>query len=223
MSALNIVFMGTPEFALPALRAVAASGQRIGAVYTRPPRPAGRGQKERPTPVALAARELGLTLECPASLKDDNAREGLAGYRADALVVVAYGLLLPPAVLALPPLGCLNLHPSLLPRWRGAAPVARAIEAGDRETGATIMRLDEGLDSGPLLLAEKTPIGPRDTAGSLHDRLAEMGARLMVEALDGLASGRLSPRPQAAEGVTYAAKIEKAEAAIDWHRPAAEI
>jgi len=219
----RLVFMGTPDFALPTLAALRAAGHEIACVYCQPPRPAGRGQKPRPSPVQAAAEDAGLPVRAPASLKDADAQAAFAALGADAAVVVAYGLILPAAILAAPRLGCLNLHASLLPRWRGAAPIQRAIMAGDPETGVSIMRMEEGLDTGPVLLTERVPIGPDATAGALHDRLADLGARLMVRALAGLASGTLTPVPQPAAGATYAAKIDKAETRLDWRRPAAEL
>lgn len=220
---LRLAFMGTPEFAVPALRALLEAGHSIAAVYTQPPRPAGRGHRTTPSPVHRFAVGRGLPVRMPASLRNADEQAAFAGLDLDAAVVVAYGLLLPPAILAAPRLGCLNLHASLLPRWRGAAPIQRAILAGDEDTGVTIMRMDEGLDTGPILLAGRIAIGKRETAGQLHDRLAALGARLMVEALDGLAEGRLLPRPQPAEGATYARKLSPAEARLDWRRPAAEL
>ncbi len=223
MTALRLAFMGSPEFALPSLRALAAAGHEIAAVYAQPPRPAGRGHKERPCPVQAYAERRGWVLRTPKTLKDESESQAFAALGLDAAVVVAYGLILPAAVLAAPRLGCVNLHASLLPRWRGAAPIQRAILAGDRETGITIMAVDEGLDTGPILLREAVPIAATATAAELHDRLAEVGARLMVAALDGLAAGRLEARPQPEEGVTYAAKLKRGEGHLDWRRPAAEL
>jgi methionyl-tRNA formyltransferase len=220
---LRLVFMGTPDFAVPTLAALAAAGHEIAAVYTQKPRPAGRGQKERPSPVHQAATAAGRPVLTPDSLKGEAALAEFAALAPDAAVVVAYGMILPRAVLAVPRLGCLNLHASLLPRWRGAAPIHRAILAGDAETGVAAMQMEAGLDTGPVLLEARTPIGPRETTPSLHDRLAALGAPLMVEALAGLAAGRLVPRPQAAEGVTYAHKIDKAEGQVDWSQPAAAL
>ncbi|MFZ5708618.1 MAG: methionyl-tRNA formyltransferase [Pseudomonadota bacterium] len=217
---MRVVFMGTPDFSVPALRALAAR-HGIVAVYSQPPRPAGRGQKERRSPVHQAADTLGIPVRTPVSLKTAEAREEFAGLGADVAVVVAYGLLLPQAILDAPRFGCLNIHASLLPRWRGAAPIHRAVMAGDAETGVTIMRMEAGLDTGPMLLATSTPIGPEDTTGDLHDRLAAMGAELILQALGGLSD--LVAVPQPAEGVTYAEKIGKTEARIDWTRPAAEV
>ena len=218
---MRLIFMGTPDFAVPALVALHRAGHDVACVYTRAPRPAGRGQKPRPTPVAARAEALGLPVRTPASLRGPDERAALKALGADAAVVVAYGLILPPPVLAAPRRGCWNIHASLLPRWRGAAPIHRAVLAGDAGTGVAIMAMEEGLDTGPVLLSRATPIGPADTTGDLHDRLAGMGAGLVVEALDGL--DRLDPQPQAEAGVTYAAKIDKAEARIDWTRPAVEV
>ncbi|RMF33099.1 MAG: methionyl-tRNA formyltransferase [Alphaproteobacteria bacterium] len=218
---MRIVFMGTPDFAVAALEALHAAGHDIAAVCTQPPRPAGRGKRPRPSPVQMHAEALGLPVRCPASLRDAATQAELATLKAELAVVVAYGLILPAAVLRSFPRGCLNIHASLLPRWRGAAPIQRAIMAGDTETGVSIMQMERGLDTGPVLLSRATPIGPRETAGSLHDRLAGMGAELIVKALERIDD--LTPVPQPTDGVTYAAKIDKAEARIDWTRPAAEI
>ncbi len=212
--------MGTPDFAVPPLRALAAQHD-IAAVYTQPPRPAGRGQAPRPSPVQQEAERLGIAVRSPVSLRSEGAAKDFAALRAEVAVVVAYGLILPQAVLDAPARGCLNIHASLLPRWRGAAPIHRAILAGDAETGISIMRMEAGLDTGPVLLREATPIGAEETTGDLHDRLADMGARLILDALERLDA--LAPVPQPAEGVTYAAKIDKAEARIDWTRPAVEV
>ncbi len=215
--ALRLVFMGTPAFAVPTLEAVSAAGHSLAAVYTQPPRPAGRrGLSEVDSPVALAARRLGIPVHTPDGLRSVQEEERLAELEADAAVVVAYGLLLPPAILAAVRLGCYNAHASLLPRWRGAAPIQRAILAGDRETGVMIMKMDAGLDSGPIALAEATPIGPDETAAALAARLADRAAALMVEALGALEAGGLELSPQPAQGATYARKIDKAEARIDW-------
>ena len=220
MNKLRLAFMGTAEIAAPSLDALRTAGHEIAAVYTQPPRPAGRGQRARLSPVHESAEGAGLVVRTPERF-DAEAISGFAALNLDAAVVVAYGLILPAAVLQAPRLGCLNVHTSLLPRWRGAAPIQRAILAGDAETGVTIMMMDEGLDTGPILLAEATPIGPKTTARDLHDRLAAMGARLVVAALDGVAAGRLSPKPQPATGATYAKKLRREEGALDWHRPAA--
>jgi methionyl-tRNA formyltransferase len=218
---MRLIFMGTPDFSVPPLHALAAAGHEIAAVYTQPPRPAGRGQKPRPSPVARAAEALGLPVRAPVNFRDPADREAFAALDADLAVVVAYGLILPVPVLDAPTRGCLNIHASLLPRWRGAAPIQRAILAGDAETGVAVMGMEAGLDTGPVWLAARTRIGSEDTAGGLHDRLSEMGARLIVEALDRLDT--LTPVPQSEDGVTYARKIDKAEARIDWSRPAVEI
>jgi methionyl-tRNA formyltransferase len=223
MTVLRIAFAGTPHFALPALRALLSSKHRVVGVLTQPDRPAGRGRELRASPVKLLALDAGLPLAQPSTLKTPESRVELAGWAPDVLVVVAYGLILPPPVLSLPRLGCVNIHGSLLPRWRGAAPIQRAILAGDVETGVTIMQLDAGLDTGPTLLERRHPIGTHDTAGDLHDALAELGAGALIEALDGLAAGTLAATPQPANGATYAPKLEKAEAKLDWSQPAPEI
>lgn len=220
---LRLVFAGTPEFAVPALEAVLASGHALCAVYTQPDRPAGRGRQLQASPVKRRALAAGIEVRQPPTLRDADAREALAALRPDLMVVVAYGLILPRAVLAIPRHGCWNIHASLLPRWRGAAPIQRAIMAGDKETGVMVMQMEEGLDTGPVLLAERVEIGPEETAGSLHDRLSHIGASLMVRALSALSRGGLAPTPQPETGVTYAKKIEKAEARIDWSRPAKEL
>lgn len=216
---MRVIFMGTPDFSVPALRALAA-GHEIAAVYSQPPRAAGRGQQPRPTPVAAAAAGLGLAVRTPASLRDAAEQAAFAALGADVAVVVAYGLLLPRPILEAPRLGCLNIHPSLLPRWRGAAPIQRAIMAGDTETGVAIMQMEPGLDTGPVLAERRTRIGPEETAADLEQRLAAMGAALMAGTLARLP---LPAVPQAEAGVTYAHKIDKAEARIDWTRPAAEV
>ncbi|MBL8671906.1 MAG: methionyl-tRNA formyltransferase [Alphaproteobacteria bacterium] len=220
---MRVVFMGTPEFAVPALQALLAAGHAVVAAYSQPPRPAGRGMAERPSPVHAAAAAAGIPVLTPRSLRDPTAQAAFAAHAADAAVVAAYGLILPEPVLAAPRLGCWNIHASLLPRWRGAAPIHRAILAGDAETGVAIMRMERGLDTGPVAIVERTPIGPGDTTGSLHDRLAAIGARLIVAALDGATRGDLAVVPQPADGVTYAAKIDKAEARLDWRKPAAAL
>ncbi len=217
---MKIVFMGTPDFSVPILNALHARHD-IVAVYTQPPRPAGRGKELRPTPVHARAEALGLPVFHPASLKSSEAQTDFAAFDADIAVVVAYGLILPQAVLDAPRHGCLNIHASLLPRWRGAAPIHRAIMAGDAETGVCIMQMEAGLDTGPVLLRRSLPIDAVETTADLHDRLSTLGAGLIVEAIDALPS--LTPVPQPAEGVTYAAKIDKAEARIDWTCPAVEI
>jgi methionyl-tRNA formyltransferase len=220
---VRIAYAGTPEFAVPALTALLGSPHAVVGVLTQPDRPKGRGRQLAASPVKQAALDQGVPVSQPHSLKDESSRADLLAWRPDALVVVAYGLILPPAVLDLPRLGCFNIHASLLPRWRGAAPIQRAVLAGDRETGITIMRMDAGLDTGPILLQETVPITPADTAGSLHDSLSKLGAAALLRALEGVANGSLASRPQPAEGVTYAAKIDKSEATIDWTRSAAEI
>ncbi|MFT4150764.1 MAG: methionyl-tRNA formyltransferase [Paracoccaceae bacterium] len=217
---MRVVFMGSPDFSVPVLEAVAAAHEVV-AVYCQPPRPAGRGKSERPTPVHARALELGLPVRHPARLKSPEDQADFSAWKADVAVVVAYGLILPQAVLDAPRHGCLNIHASLLPRWRGAAPIHRAIMAGDAETGICIMRMEAGLDTGPVLLREATAIGADETTADLHDRLSAMGARLILTALDRLPD--LVPEPQPDEGVTYAAKIDKAEARVDWSRPAAEV
>jgi methionyl-tRNA formyltransferase len=222
MTKLRLAFMGTPDFAVPSFQALRAAGHDIAAVYSQPPRPAGRGHRPQPSPVQQAAEAAGLPVHTPARL-DPVAIAEFAALGLDAAVVAAYGLILPMPVLAAPRLGCLNVHASLLPRWRGAAPIQRAILAGDRETGITIMQMEAGLDTGPILSAEAVPIGPATTAQQLHDRLAELGARLIVSALDGVVQGRVVPRPQPAEGATYAKKLRREEGALDWRRPAPEL
>ncbi|MFN3971571.1 MAG: methionyl-tRNA formyltransferase [Gemmobacter sp.] len=217
---MNIIFMGTPDFGVPALEALAAR-HRILAVYSQPPRPAGRGQQPRPSPVQARAEALGLPTRHPVTLRDPAAQAEFAALKADVAVVVAYGLILPQPVLDAPAMGCLNIHASLLPRWRGAAPIHRAVMAGDSETGVCIMRMEAGLDTGPVLLRRSLPIGPADTTGDLHDRLSTLGSHMIAEALDRLPD--LAPEPQPDTGITYAAKIDKAEARIDWSRPAAEV
>jgi len=215
--------MGSAGFAVPALEALARSGQTIPLVLTQPPRPAGRGMSERRTPVHTAAERLGLPIATPATLREPGEQERLRALAPDLVVVAAYGLLLPEAVLAIPRLGCLNLHASLLPRWRGAAPIQRAILAGDRETGVCLMRMEKGLDTGPVYACRRTPIGPRETAGALHDRLAVLAADLLLELLPAIAAGTAHPTPQPAEGVTYAAKIGPADQRLDFARTAVEL
>ena len=218
---MRIVFMGTPVFSVAALEALVGAGHEIVCVYTQPPRPAGRGKKEQPSPVQARAEALGIPVRHPVSLKSAEAQAEFSALGADVAVVVAYGLILPQAILDAPRQGCLNIHASLLPRWRGAAPIHRAIMAGDAETGVCIMQMEAGLDTGPVLLRKVTAIGAEETTGALHDRLAEIGAEAIVEALDRLPE--LRPQVQPGDGVTYAAKIDKAEARIDWTRPAAEV
>ncbi|RWL82166.1 MAG: methionyl-tRNA formyltransferase [Mesorhizobium sp.] len=221
---LRVIFMGTPDFSVPTLRAIAEAGHEIAAVYTQPPRAAGRrGLELTPSPVQREAERLGLDVRTPTSLKGEAEQAGFAALRADVAVVVAYGLLLPKAILDAPRLGCLNGHASLLPRWRGAAPIQRAIMAGDSETGMMVMKMEEGLDTGPVALVEKVVIASDMTAGELHDRLMVQGASLMVEALAQLGINCLTFTPQAAEGVTYARKIDKSETRVDWTRPSGEV
>jgi methionyl-tRNA formyltransferase len=220
---LRVVFMGTPDFAVPTLSEIIGQGHEVLAVYTRAPKPAGRGMDEQKTPVHRLADRFGIPVFTPKTLRDAATQADFASLGADVAVVVAYGLILPPAVLEAPSLGCLNLHGSLLPRWRGAAPIQRAIMAGDAETGVMVMKMDEGLDTGPVAMVEKIAITPDMTAQELHDRMSALGADLMVRALAALDRGSLGFSAQAAEGVTYAAKIDKAEARIDWSRSAAEV
>src|SRR5471032_102412 len=220
---MKIAFLGTSEFAVPALKAVVEAGHEVACVYTRAPRPAGRGQQERKTPVHQTADTLGLPVRSPRTLKTEEAAAAFKVLDLDAAVVVSYGHILPRSFLDAPVLGCINIHGSLLPRWRGAAPIHRAILAGDAKTGVTIMRMDEGLDTGPMLLAERTPISAADTAESVHDRLAALGATLIVSTLDGLVRKSIDPTPQPEEGVTYAHKLGKEEGVLDWRRPAGEL
>ena len=220
---MKIAFLGTSAFAVPALAALVEAGHDVACVYTRAPKPAGRGQQERRTPVHELANRLGLPVRTPRTLKSDEEAAAFKALDLDAAVVVSYGHILPKSFLDAPVLGCINIHGSLLPRWRGAAPIHRAILAGDAETGVTIMRMDEGLDTGPMLLAEGTPISAADTAETVHDRLADLGAKLIVSTLDGLLRRSIEPVDQPAEGVTYAHKLGKEESALDWRRPAAEL
>ena len=218
---MRIIFMGTPEFSVPALDALVSAGHDVVAVYSQPPRPAGRGKKARPGPVHARADALGLPVRCPVSLKSEEEQAAFAALGADIAVVVAYGLILPQAVLDAPVHGCLNIHASLLPRWRGAAALHRAILAGDTETGVCILQMEAGLDTGPVLLRREVEIGTEETTGQLHDRLSALGAEAIVEALATL--DRLTPEAQPEDGVTYAEKIDKVEARIDWTRSATEI
>jgi methionyl-tRNA formyltransferase len=218
---LRLVFMGTAGFAVPSLEALAQGPHRLVAVYTQPARPAGRGLHPRPSPVEVAAERLGLPVRRPESLRAPEAQAAFSALAADLAVVAAYGLILPRPILAAPRLGCINLHASLLPRWRGAAPIQRALLAGDAKTGVTIFQMEPSLDTGPILASESIPIGPASTAQSLHDDLAALAARMIGPVVDNLAAGRAHPRPQPEDGVTYAAKIDKAEARLDWTRPAA--
>ncbi len=223
MARLRLAFMGTPEFARTGLAALIAAGHDIACVYSQPPRPAGRGQRSRASPVQALAEERGLPVRTPVNLREAAEQAHFADLGLDAAVVAAYGLILPPAILEAPRRGCLNIHASLLPRWRGAAPIQRAILAGDHETGITIMQMDEGLDTGPMLLAERLPISPSDTGAMLHDRLAALGARLIVAALEQSATGRLIPTPQPASGATYAAKLRREDGRLDWREPAGDL
>ena len=220
---MRIVFAGTPEFAAQHLEALLQAGYQVEAVYTQPDRRAGRGQKLMPSPVNQLALQHGLPVMQPATLRDAEAQHALAALQPDLMVVVAYGLILPQAVLDTPRLGCINSHASLLPRWRGAAPIQRAIEAGDSESGVTVMQMEAGLDTGPMLLKVRTPIGPSDTGGSLHDRLAALGAQAVVEAVARLQAGALPGERQDDTLATYAHKLSKDEARLDWQRPAAEL
>ncbi|MFO0388391.1 MAG: methionyl-tRNA formyltransferase [Alphaproteobacteria bacterium] len=220
---MRIVFMGTPQFALPTLKALHSSGHEIVAVYTQPPRPAGRGQKDTPSPVHQFAAENNLRVFTPVSLKSPEAQEEFTAHKADIAVVVAYGLLLPKAILEAYPLGCINVHPSSLPRWRGAAPIQRTIMAGDKETAICIMQMDEGLDTGDILIREEEFVSDSCTAGELHDVLATEATPLVLLALEGLENGSIIPQKQSTEGVTYAKKISKDECRIDWNKSATEI
>jgi methionyl-tRNA formyltransferase len=220
---LRVVFMGSPDFAVPTLRAILSAGHRVAAVYTQPPRPAGRGLAPRKGPVQRVAEVAGLRVLTPVSLKGSTEQDAFIVHRPDVAVVVAYGLILPAPMLRAPREGCLNLHASDLPRWRGAAPIQRAIMAGDDSTAACVMRMDEGLDTGPVCARERVPIGPDMTAGDLHDALAARGAALMVNALDRLGRGTLDCTPQARDGITYAAKIGKDETRLDFTRQAREV
>src|SRR5207237_496104 len=216
---LRLVFMGTPEFAVPTLLELVAHGHEVAAVYTRTAKPGGRGMKLQPTPVEQEARRLGIPVLTPKTLKTPGASEEFRAHQADAAVVVAYGMILPKPILDAPPLGCFNGHASLLPRWRGAAPINRAIMAGDTESGVMVMRMEEGLDTGPVAMEGRCAIEPDMTAGELHDRLARIGADVMVVALSALERGTLATKPQPAEGVSYAAKLDKNETRIDWTKP----
>jgi methionyl-tRNA formyltransferase len=220
---MRLIFMGTPDFAVPALIEIAARGHDIAAVYARAPKPAGRGMDMQPVPVEREARKLDLPVLTPASLKPEDVQAQFRSHQADAAVVVAYGLLLPPAILDAVPQGCFNIHASLLPRWRGAAPINRAIMAGDGESGVSIMKMDAGLDTGAVAMAERVAIEPDMTAGELHDVLSRLGADLMARSLAALARGSLTYTPQPAVGVTYAAKIAKSETRIDWSKPWREV
>jgi methionyl-tRNA formyltransferase len=221
---MRLVFAGTPEFSVPSLHACLVSGAEVVAVYTQPDRPAGRGRKLSASPVKQAALDAGIVVEQPETLRDKDARAQLAAHAPDLMVVVAYGLILPKSVLAIPRLGCWNVHASLLPRWRGAAPIQRAILAGDTETGVDLMQMEAGLDTGPVLLEARTPIRADDTGGSLHDRLAALGASTLADGLARLLRGEgLPATPQRDDGVAYAHKLDKAEARLDWHEPALQL
>ena len=220
---MRLAFMGSPDFAVPSLKALIAAGHDIVCVYSQPPRPAGRGKQLRNTPVHDAALDAGIEVRHPASLKSQEEKDAFAALDLDAAIVVAYGLILPKAVLATPKYGCINLHGSLLPRWRGAAPMQRAIMAGDLVTGVQTMQMEAGLDTGPVYLTAETPITRKDTAGSIHDRLAELGGPLLLETLAGLDAGTLEAEAQAEDGVTYAHKLGPEDTRIDWTKPAAEI
>ena len=217
---LRLAFMGTPDFAVPALNALVDAGHEVVCVYTQPPRPSGRGHRTQPSSVHARAEALGIIVRHPVSLKSPEAQAAFAALALDVAVVAAYGLILPRPILAAPRLGCINIHGSLLPRWRGAAPVQRAILAGDTKTGITIMQMEAGLDTGPMLMSEATPIGEDTTASGLHDRLTALGAKLIVPALERLAAGSILAKPQPEFGVTYAAKLDRAEGRLDWRCPA---
>lgn len=223
MPPLRIIFMGTPDFAVPTLRAILEAGHEVVCVFTQPPRAAGRGMALRKSPVQLQAEDAGLPVQTPERLKSPEERERFRALNADAAIVVAYGLILPKAILDAPRFGCFNVHASLLPHWRGAAPINRAIMAGDRETGVSIMRVEEGLDAGPVCLGVRVAIGPEETAGELHDRLAMIGASLMVSALEKLEQGNLSCRRQHDEGATYAPKLDARETRINWRLLARDV
>ena len=220
---LRVVFMGTPEFSVPTLKAIVGAGHTLVAVYSQPPRPAGRGMTDRKSPVHAAAEAAGIPVHTPRSLRTPEAQAVFTSHSADVAVVVAYGLILPRPILDAPRHGCLNLHASALPRWRGAAPIQRAIMSGDAETAVMVMQMEEGLDTGPVCMSRRIAIGPTATAGDLHDLLSATGAELAVEALSALEHGELRSTPQAAEGIVYASKIDKAEAHIDFTRPAVEV
>tara|TARA_E500000331_G_scaffold45439_1_gene38140 strand:+ start:2150 stop:3073 length:924 start_codon:yes stop_codon:yes gene_type:complete len=223
MTRLKLAYMGTPDFAVPSLAALVEAGHEVAAVYSQPPRRAGRGQKERPSPVYAWAEEHGLPVRTPRTLRDEGAQAEFAALNLDAAIVAAYGLILPLPVLEAPRLGCINVHASLLPRWRGAAPIQRAILAGDTETGISIMIMEEGLDTGPVLRMESLPIGPEMTAGELHDALAALGGCMIAPVLADFEAGHIVPEPQDDAGTTYAKKIEKPEARIDWSEEASMV
>jgi len=223
MTKLRLAFMGTPDFSVPPLQALAQAGHDIVAVYCQPPRPAGRGQQIRKSPVHLTAEDMGIEVHTPKTLHDKDEQKKFTELNLDATVVVAYGLILPQAILSAPRYGCFNIHASLLPRWRGAAPIQRALLAGDTETGITIMQMDAGLDTGAIIIKDKTPITPKTTAMTLNDTLSDMGARLIVQAMVDLTAGKITPTPQPQEGVTYAAKLTREEGRVDWTKPAIDI
>ncbi len=220
---LRLAFMGTPDFSVPVLASLVAAGHEVVCVYSQPPRAAGRGQNLKPSPVQAKAEELGIEVRTPAGLKGEDEQAAFAALELDCAVVVAYGLILPPAILAAPRLGCINIHASLLPRWRGAAPIQRAILAGDDVSGVTIMQMDEGLDTGDMLLSNSVPITAETTGESLHDALSEMGAEMVIGALVGLEAGTLTALPQPEEGITYATKLERQEGHFDWQKSAVEL
>ncbi len=220
---LRIIFMGTPDFAVPALRALHKAGHTIAAVYCQPPKPSGRGQKVNKTPIHKVAEELSLEVRTPKSLRNEDAQKELSDFNADIIIVAAYGLILPQTVLDFPRYGCINIHGSLLPRWRGAAPIHRALLAGDAETGITIMQMDAGLDTGAMLIKGSLPITHETTAQSLHDAMADLGATLIIEAIEGIVDGSLKPTPQPEEGVTYADKLSRNEGLINWSHEAINI
>ena len=220
MQQLRIAFMGSPAFSVPSLKALVDAGHDVACVYAQPPRPAGRGHKETLCPVHAAANDMGIPVRTPVNLKADEDRQAFADLNLDVAVVVAYGLILPQPVLDAPRLGCVNVHASLLPRWRGAAPIQRAIMAGDEKTGVCIMQMEAGLDTGPVLARAETPIAPNETATTLHDRLSEMGAAAIGTALEDLAAGKIEPEPQPEDGVTYASKLTKDESSLDFSEPA---
>lgn len=223
MSALRLAFMGTPDFSVPALAALLDAGHDVAAVYSQPPRPSGRGHKLKPSPVQAFAEARCIDVRTPKSLRNEDAQTAFAALRLDAAVVVAYGLILPEPILAAPRLGCINIHASLLPRWRGAAPIQRAIMAGDKQTGVVTMLMDSGLDTGPMLMTKQMPITAETTGGDLHNTLSAIGSALIVPTLAGLADGSLSPVTQPADGVTYASKLNRADGLLDWRRPADEL
>lgn len=220
---MNVVFMGSPEFSVPSLMSIVGAGHRVVAVYCQPAKPAGRGQALRPCPVEVAATGLGIPIYTPKTLQSEEAQDVFKSHGSDIAVVVAYGKILPQGILDIPEYGCINVHASLLPRWRGAAPIHRAIMAGDTQTGVQVMQMEAGLDTGPILLSETAAIQPTDTTGSLHDRLSHMGAGLLPQALAAIARGSITATPQDDAGVTYADKIDKSEARIDWAKPATQV